>query len=62
MESFQTVHSHEQFVYVINSKAIHQLEYYSLLPASNKSDLKETIRFISEALVWSEQNNCSFFE
>lgn len=62
MEEFNCESRHEEFVYVLNSKVLNQLEYYSYLPKSNNQDLKETIRFISEELVWSDQNKSRFFE
>lgn len=62
MEEFSFEKRHEQFVYVLNSKILNQLEYYTYLHKSNSQDLKETIRFISEELVWSDQNQRSFFE
>lgn len=31
-------------------------------PLSRKSELPEIIRYLSEALVWSEQNNNDFFQ
>jgi hypothetical protein len=55
-------HSLDKFVYRICRQMHLKLVFLCSHPYAKRSELIELIRFLSESLVWSEQNNSNLFK